>query len=350
MSVVDLIRVGTTGAAGAADSARATPPRRRRSRILLAQLGGGLAVLVPIVLISTFITYSLGAVSNSDPAATILGQDAATPAAVARLNRALGLDHALIVQYWNWLTHALRGDLGRSYFSQIPVAQSIGQRLPVDLSIALLAVVLAVIIGGTAGVVAAIRRGGWLDRSITAACSAASTLPAFVVGIILVVLFSMTAHLLPANGYVGPATSISQWLAHIILPGLALSLAVSADIARQLRTSLAEVLEQNYIIGAKVRGLPYRRILVRHALRNAAGPALTILGNDFPIMLAGAVAAEAVFSLPGLGQLLLESAQTRDIPVVQGLLLVVSSFVIVVNLVVNTTLNWLYRASDGVGT
>ncbi len=335
-------------AAGAA--AGALRPRRRRSRIVLARLGGGLAVLVPIVLISTFISYSLGALSNSDPAATILGQDAATPAAVARLNRTLGLDHPLIVQYWNWLSQAVRGNLGRSYFSQIPVAQSIGQRLPVNLSIAVLAIILAVIIGGGAGTLAAVRRGGWFDRAVTAACSAASTLPAFVVGIILVVLFAVTAHLLPANGYVGPSTSVTQWLAHIILPALALSLAVSADVARQLRTSLVEVLEQNYIVGARVRGLPYRRILVRHALRNAAGPALTILGNDFPLMLAGAVAAEAVFSLPGLGQLLLESAQTRDIPVVQGLLLVVSSFVIVVNLIVNLTLNWLYRTDDGIGT
>ena len=240
--------------------------------------------------------------------------------------------------------------IGRITSAPTPVAQSIGQRLPVDLSIAVLAIILAVIIGGGAGIIAAVRRGSWFDRGVTLACSAASTLPAFVVGIILVVLFAVTAHLLPANGYVGPSTSVTQWLAHIILPALALSLAVSADVARQLRTSLVEVLEQNYIVGARVRGLPYRRILVRHALRNAAGPALTILGNDFPLMLAGAVAAEAVFSLPGLGQLLLESAQTRDIPVVQGLLLVVSSFVIVVNLIVNLTLNWLYRTDDGIGT
>ena len=330
--------------------ARGAAPRRRRSRIAASRLGGGLAVLVPIVLISTFITYSLGALSNSNPAATILGQDAATPATVARLNHTLGLDKPLIVQYWNWLTQAAHGNLGRSYFTQIPVAQSIAQRLPVDLSIAVLAVILAALIGGSAGAIAAIRRGGWFDRGVTLACSALSTLPAFVVGIILVVLFAVTAHLLPANGYVGPSTSIAQWLEHIILPSLALSLPVAADVARQLRTSLVEVLEQNYIVGARVRGLPYRRVLVRHALRNAAGPALTILGNDFPIMLAGAVAAEAVFSLPGLGQLLLQSAQTRDIPVVQGLLLVISCFVIVVNLIVNTTLNWLYRASDGIGT
>jgi peptide/nickel transport system permease protein len=343
MSVVSLNR------AAAIDAAGATPPPRHRGRIAAARLGGGLAVLVPIVFISTFITYGLGALSNSNPAATILGQDAATPATVARLDRTLGLDHPLVVQYWHWLTQAAAGNLGRSWFTQIPVSQSISQRLPVDLSIALLAVVLAVAIGGTAGVVAAIRRGGWLDRGITVACSALSTLPAFVVGIILVVLFAVTLHLLPANGYVGPATSIPQWLKFIILPSLALSLQVSADIARQLRTSLVEVLNQNYIVGARVRGLPYRRVLVRHALRNAAGPALTILGNDFPLMLAGAVAAEVVFSLPGLGQLLLESAETRDIPVVQGLLLVTSTFVIVVNLVVNTTLNWLYRTGDGLG-
>jgi peptide/nickel transport system permease protein len=338
MAVVEL-----TSAAGA------VAPRRRRGRAAAARIGGGLAVLIPIVVLSSFITYSLGAVSNSNPAATILGQDAATPAAVAHLDHVLGLDKPLLVQYWDWLAQAVRGNLGVSYFTQIPVSQSIGQRLPVDLSIAILAVILAALLGGTAGTVAAIRRGGWFDRGVTVVCSVVSTLPAFVVGIILVVVFAVAAHLLPANGYVGPSAGIGPWLEHIILPSLALSLQVAADIARQLRTSLVSVLEQNYITGAKVRGLPYRRILVRHALRNASGPALTILGNDFPIMLAGAVAAEAVFSLPGLGQLLLESAQTRDIPVVQGVLLVVSAFVVVVNLIVNVTLNWLYRATDGVG-
>jgi peptide/nickel transport system permease protein len=343
MTVISLTR-------GTADAAGAPPPRPRPGRVALARIGGGLAVLIPIVFLSTFITFSLGALSNSNPAATILGQDAATPAAVARLDKYLGLDHSLLVQYWNWLVQAVQGNLGRSYFTQIPVSQSIAQRLPVDLSIALLAVILAVLIGGTAGTVAAIRRGGWFDRGLTAVCSAVSTLPAFVVGIILVVLFAVSVHWFPANGYVGPSAGLGPWLSHIFLPSLALSLQVSADIARQLRTSLVQVLEQNYIVGARVRGLPYRRILLRHALRNAAGPALVILGIDFPQMLAGAVAAEVVFSLPGLGQLLLESAQTRDIPVVQGLLLVISTFVIVVNLVVNTTLNWLYRTDDGMGT
>ena len=344
MAVIELTSPELTGTGGA------IAPRRRRVRVAAARIGGGIGVLLPILVLSSFITYSLGALSNSDPAATILGQDAATPAAVAHLNHVLGLDKPLVVQYADWLSQAVRGNLGTSYFSQIPVSQSISQRLPVDLSIAITAVILAVIIGGTAGTVAAIRRGGWFDRGLTIVCSAVSTLPAFVVGIILVVIFAVTAHLLPANGYVGPAQGVGPWLEHIILPSLALALQVAADIARQLRTSLVAVLDQNYITGARVRGLPYRRILIRHALRNASGPALVILGNDFPLMLAGAVAAEAVFSLPGLGQLLLNAAESRDIPVVQGVLLVIATFVVVVNLVVNTLLAWLYRSSEGVGT
>ena len=183
-------------------------------------------MLIPIVLLSTFITYCLGALSNSNPAATILGQDAATPAAVAKLDQALGLDKPLVVQYWDWLTQAVQGHLGVSYFTQIPVAQSIGQRLPVDLSIALSRCVLAVLIGGTAGTVAAVQRGGRFDRGVTLACSVVATLPAFVVGIILMVLFAVTAHLLPASGYVAAVgQDPGQWLEHVILPALALSAA-----------------------------------------------------------------------------------------------------------------------------
>src|ERR1700722_586079 len=340
--MVAVVDTELTGAAGAA------APRRRRARSIGSKIGGGLAVLIPIVVLSSFITYCLGALPNSTPAAPTLGQAAAPPAAVAKLDRALGLDKPLVVQYWDWLTQAVQGHLGVSYFTQIPVSQSISQRLPVDLSIAILAIILAVLIGGTAGTVAAVKRGSWFDRGVTIACSVVSTLPAFVVGIILVVLFAVAAHLLPSSGYTAPSAGVGPWLEHIILPALALALQVAADIARQLRTSLVSVLDQNYIVGARVRGLPYRRVLVRHALRHASGAALTILGNDFPIMLAGAVAAEVVFSLPGLGQLLLAAAEERDIPVVQGVLLVVATFVIVVNLVVNTLLAWLNRSAGGV--
>jgi peptide/nickel transport system permease protein len=317
--------------------------RPLRWRAALLRLGRGLAVLVPVVFVATFITYCLGAIAGSDPATLILG-DGANTATVHQLDKTLGLERPLLSQYWHWLANAVHGNLGQSYFTHIPVAHSISQRLPVDLSIAGLATVLAVVLGGSAGILAGTRRGSWIDRVVTWMCSIVATLPAFVVGIILVVLFATTIKLFPGNGYVGPTTSVSQWLRHIILPSLALSAQVAVDIARQLRTSLVKVLDENYIVGAEVRGLSRRRILFRHALRNAAAPAITILGIDVPQMIAGAVAAEAIFSLPGLGQLVIESAQTRDIPVVQGVLLLTSSLVIVTNLIVNAILAWLHPA------
>ena len=343
MSVAELAPRGP-----AAPSIADAPARRPRWPGIARRLGGGLAVLVPIVALSSFATYSLGSLSGSDPAATILGQNGATvtPAALHRLDAALGLDKPLVVQWVNWVWHALNGDLGRSYFTQIPVSQSISQRFPVDLSVVALAAVIAIAVGGAAGILAATHRGGIFDRTVTFVSSVLSTLPAFVVGIVLVVIFAMGLRALPGNGYVTPGQSVPRWLEHIILPSLALGAQVAVDIARQLRTSLVGVLEQNYIVGARVRGLPRRRIMIRHALRNAAGPALTVLGYDIPLLITGAVAAEAVFSLPGLGQLVLQSAQTHDIPVVQGVLLVTSCFVIVSNLIVNELLRWLRPGDD----
>jgi peptide/nickel transport system permease protein len=309
-------------------------------KALVARTGRALGIFVPVVLVSSFVTYGLGALSNSNPAATILG-DNADPASIARMNRALGFDRPIVVQYWHWLIGSLHGNFGRSYFSQIPVSQSISQRLPVDLSIAAAAVVLAVIFGTAGGVLAATHRGSWIDRTVTAVCSIASTLPPFVIGIGLVILFATTFKLLPSSGYVGPTTNPLDWLEHIVLPGIALSFEPAVGIARQLRTAMVEVLDQNYIVGAEVRGLPRRRILIFHALRNAAGPALTVVGIAVPLLIGGAVVAEGVFALPGLGQLALESASQRDVPPLQGVLLVTSGFVIVANLLVNTTVGWL---------
>jgi peptide/nickel transport system permease protein len=325
------------------DEVSTGPQGIHRVTAVLLRLGRVLGVLIPVVFVASFVTFLLGAVTNSSPATIILG-DGANTASVAKLNRTMGFDRPLVVQYWHWISHAIEGNLGRSYFSDIPVVHSIAQRLPVDLSIAGLALFLSLIIGGTAGILAGTHRGSWIDRLITAVCSVASTLPAFLVGIILVVLFATTIKLFPGNGYVGPTTSITQWLRHITLPGLALAVEVAVPIARQLRTSLVRVLDENYIVGAEVRGLSRRRVLLRHALRNASAPTITVIGYAFPQMIAGAVAAEAIFSLPGIGQLALQSAQQRDIPVVQGVLLVTSSMVIVANLLVNAILAWLNPA------
>ncbi|WP_433085635.1 ABC transporter permease [Dactylosporangium sp. CA-052675] len=300
------------------------------------------AVAVPVVvfLFSSLITFGLGALSPSNPAAAVLGETA-TPADIARMRHEFGLDKPLPLRYLEWLAHALSGDLGRSYFTTIPVADSIFAALPVDLSLAALAVLLAVLIGGGAGIAAALRRDSRLDRAITFAASALGTLPPFALGIGLVVVFAVLLDLLPAGGYVGPEHGLGPWLRFAILPALALSLDTAASIARQLRTSLVAQLGENYVTGAVVRGLGARRVLLRHALRNAAGPALTVLGLGVPMVLGGAVVTEKIFNLPGLAQLALQAAAQHDVPLIQGTLLVTVTVVLVCNTLVNLALGRL---------
>lgn len=334
MTVIALPSTGRDPALGA----EAGP--RRRWVTVLARIGRGLGLFVPVILLSTFLTYGLGALSDANPAAAVLGETA-TPAAIARMNHTFGLDKPFLAQYVDWLRGVVHGDLGVSWFTQIPVSTSIAQRLPIDLSLALVAIVFALLIGVGLGVAAAVRRGGVVDRAITVICAVFMSVPAFVVAIVLVVVFATTWHVFPAVGYVSPSVDTGQWLLHILLPSFALSLETAMGIARQLRTSLVRELGENYVVGAEIRGLRRRRILYRHVLRNGAGPALTVLGNSIPIMIGGAVVTETVFSLPGLGQLAVHSAEQRDVPVVQGVLLVTSVLVIVSNLIVNVVIGRL---------
>jgi peptide/nickel transport system permease protein len=312
-----------------------TPPAlhkapKRRSRRWI----GTLATPVVVFLFSSLLTFGLGALSPSNPAAAVLGETA-TPADIARMNHEFGLDRPLPVQYVDWLFSALRGDLGRSYFTTIPVADSIFAALPVDLALAGLAILLAVLIGGAAGIAAALRQGSRLDRAVTAAASALGTLPPFVLGIGLIVIFSVLLKALPAGGYVPLENGLGQWLRFAILPALALSLDIAASIARQLRTSLVGQLGENYVTGAVVRGLGTRRVLFGHALRNAIGPALTVLGIGVPMILGGAVVTEKIFNLPGLAQLALQAAGQHDVPLIQGTLLVTVTVVLICNTLVN---------------
>ncbi|MCW2540566.1 MAG: Peptide/nickel transport system permease protein [Frankiales bacterium] len=335
----------TTTRIGAPSIGRSPSGLGRATRGAGRRAGRWLGIFVPVILVSTFLVYGLGALSNANPAASVLG-DTATPADIARINHQFGLDRPFFSQYVHWLGNALQGNLGSSYFTQIPVSQSISQRLPVDLSLAIVAALFAVIFGGLAGTLAAVKQGSWIDRGITLASTLLATLPAFVVGIGLVVIFSTTLKVLPSAGYTGFTVNTGQWFERILLPSLALSLELGVGIARQLRTSLVEELRKNYVTGAVVRGLRPSRILIVHALRNAAGPALTVLGAGVPLLIGGAVVTETVFALPGLGQLALSSAAQRDVPVVQGVLLVTSALVIVSNLVVKAALGWL-RPSGG---
>lgn len=327
----------------AAGATRAARPRRVVP--LLRAAVSTLVITVTVLLLASVVTFALGAVSDSNPAAAVLGETA-TPDDIARLDHEFGLDRPLVVQYLSWVGNAVQGDLGRSWFTTIPVTDSIRQALPVDLSIAALALLLAVLIGGGAGIGAALSNGGLLDRLVTLVCSVLATLPPFVIGIALIVVFSVKLQLLPAGGYVPIEQDPLQWLRFAILPSLALSLDVAASIARQLRTSLVTSLGENYAVGAEMRGYGRSRVLFGHVLRNAAGPTLAVIGLAIPLIVGGAVITERLFGLPGVAQLALQSAERGDVPVVLGTLLVTAVVVVAASLVVNvlqTVLNPVAR-------
>jgi peptide/nickel transport system permease protein len=304
-----------------------------------------LLVAVTVVFLASVLTFALGALSGANPAAAVLGETA-TPADIARMKQEFGLDQPLWQQYLVWLGNALQGDLGRSWFTTVPVTDSIAAALPVDLSIAGLALLIAVVAGGAAGIAAALSNGGVVDRTVTVVCSVLATMPPFVVGIALIVVFSVKLDLLPSGGYVPLAQDPVEWLRFAALPAVALSVDAAGALARQLRTSLVGALRENYATGAEMRGFSRRRVLFGHVLRNASGPALAVLGFAVPTIIGGAVIAEKLFNLPGIAQLALQSAEQGDVPVILGALLVTVLVVLVASTLVNlaqTALNPLAR-------
>jgi peptide/nickel transport system permease protein len=299
--------------------------------------GRTLAITLPVFLVATLITYLLGAVSGLSPAGAMLG-DAATPADVARVNAQLGLDRPVLVQYADWLGRILHGDLGTSWLNGVSVSEQIGQRLEVSLSVAGLALVIGLVAGTALGLLAAVFRGSWFDRAVTVLCTVISTLPPFVVGIALIVVFCVLFPLLPSSGYVSPSQDVGTWLQLIILPAIALSLDVVSDIARQLRAGVVVAYRDNYVVGAVVRGLSPRRILFVHVLRNGAGPAFAVLGLRVPMLIGASVVTESIFGMPGFGRFAADGALRGDVPVVQGTLVVAIVVVLVFNLLVNGAL------------
>jgi peptide/nickel transport system permease protein len=318
---------------------------RNRVRGYTGSLGRLLLITVTVFLLSTVLTFGLGAMSGANPAAAVLGETA-TPTDIARMNHEFGLDHPAWQQYLAWLGNAVHGDLGRSWFTTVPVADSVRAALPVDLSIAGLALLLAVLFGVGGGIAAALSNGGIVDRTVTVVCSVIATMPPFVVGIGLIVIFSVKLGVLPSGGYVPMSQDPLEWLRFAILPALALSVDAAGSLARQLRTSLVGALRENYATGAEMRGFSRRRVLVGHVLRNASGPALAVLGLAVPTIIGGAVIAEKLFNLPGIAQLALQSAEQGDVPVILGTLLITVVVVLVASTVVNvvqTALNPLAR-------
>lgn len=293
-----------------------------------------LGTAVTVFLLATFATFALGAASGSNPAAVALGE-VATQEDIDRLNHVFGLDRPFLVRYFDWISGAVTGDLGASWFTTIPVADSIAQAFPVSLSIASGAILLALVFGFAGGLLAATSRGGIVDRAVTLLTTVSATVPAFVAAIALILLFAYAIPIFPVAGYVPPEKDLGGWLVCLVLPSLALSLDAGADIARQLRTSLVGTLRENFIIGARVHGLGPGRIVLRHALPIASTPALSVLGVHAPRLVGGAVITEVIFGMPGLGQLANRAALQGDVPVVQGVLLITIAMVVIIGVIIN---------------
>lgn len=302
---------------------------------LLRRLGAGI-VLVFVIATATFFLTSL---TGSDPARRIAGTQASV-AQVAQKRAELGLDRPVLERYTDWLSHAVRGDLGTSWFSNQPVTRLLGQALPVSLSLVLVATLLTAVVSIALGVVAAVR-GGWLDHVLQSVSIVAFAVPNFLVGMILALVFAVQLGLFPAVGYTPFSVSPGLWLGSITLPAVALAIGAIATVATQTRGSMIDVLQQDYVRTLRSRGLPARSVLFKHALRNAAPASLTVLSLQFIALIGGAVVIEKVFGLTGIGERATAAAGQGDVPLVLGIVVITVVLVVVVNLLVDVALGWL---------
>ncbi len=261
--------------------------------------------------------------------------DAATGEQIERIRAGLGLDKPLVVQFGIWLGKVLSADLGQSFYFRINVSTLIGQRLEPTMSLAGLTILFAVLISVPLGVVAAWRFGGWFDRFLMGFSVLGFSIPVFVLAYILIWLVSLQLGWLPVQGYARLSDGVFVWLRHLILPSLTLSVIYIALIARVTRASVLEALGEDYIRTARAKGLPELRVLVRHALANAAVPIATVIGIGIAILIGGVVVTESVYAIPGLGRLTVDAVLARDFPTIQGVILFFSFIYVVVNLLID---------------
>jgi peptide/nickel transport system permease protein len=269
-----------------------------------------------------------------DPAAILAG-DAASGEQIAAIRSSLGLDRSIPVQFAIWAGHLLQGDFGQSYFYKMQVATLIGQRLEPTLALATLTILFAVIVSIPLGVIAAWRFGGWFDRALMGFSVMGFSVPVFVLAYILIWIVSLKLGWLPVQGYVRISESFLLCIKHLILPAITLSVIYIALIARVTRASVLEALGEDYIRTARAKGLGEMRVLVRHALANAAVPIATVIGIGIAILIGGVVVTESVYAIPGLGRLTVDAVLARDFPVVQAVILFFSFVYVLVNLLID---------------
>jgi peptide/nickel transport system permease protein len=301
---------------------------------MLAYILRRLASTVLVMGIVAVFVFLLLHLSPGDPAAIIAG-DNATAEQIAGIRKQLGLDDPLPVQFLRWVSAVVQGDLGISIFSNEPVAKLISQRIEPTLSLALTTLIVAVTLAVSFGVLAAWKVGTWIDRSLMVLSVIGFSVPVFVVGYMLIYVFSINLRWLPVQGYSPIDQGFGPWIERLILPSIALGLAYVALIARITRTSMLEVLAEDYIRTANAKGVATRSVLLKHALKNAGVPIVTVIGIGVALLIGGVVITETVFNIPGVGRLVVDAISKRDYPIIQGVILIFSGVYVLVNLLVD---------------
>jgi len=302
-------------------------------------LGQRVALAIPTVLVVATITFFLMQIIPSSPASFLLGAGA-TQEQVASLTHQLGLDRPVLVQYADWIGRAVRGDLGISFVSNASAGSTVMRALPVTLSLAFLTLAMTIVFGVALGMLAAVR-GGWLDRLIQGLTSLGMAVPSFWLAVLLVWLLAIRIRFFYATGYAPLSDGPEEWILHLFLPALALTVGAMGQIMYQTRAAALEVLGRDYIRTLQAAGLSRRRIIFKHVLRNAAIPVTMVLGMTFVFLLGGVVVIEMIFALPGMGYLMLQAVNTHDLAVAQAAVVAFTILVILVNLLTDLFVLWL---------
>lgn len=304
-------------------------------KFIIKRLVSGLVVLFAV----SVLTFSLLYVGSGSISRNILG-DTATPEQLALKNAELGLDQPIYVRYFIWLTDALQGDLGSSWFSSEPVAGSLATRVPVTMTMVLIAMFLIAVLATLIGAAAAVKRG-WVDRLVQIGAVIGDSIPGFVIGIILVTILAIQLKIFPATSTISPGVATEAWVASLTLPILALLINGVTGGAQQIRSAVIKQFEKDYVRTLRSRGIGETEILFKHVLRSAAPAGLTVLSLQLIGMLGGVVIIEQIFALPGIGPLAVTATSQSDLPVVMGIVMYTVVVVIIVNLLVDLANGWL---------
>ena len=296
---------------------------------------------IPVMGVVALFVFLLLRLTPGDPAAILAG-DNATPEQLERIRVSLGLHEPLYVQFFTWINQLLHGDLGVSLISKVPVLQMIGQRVEPSISVAISTMILAILVAVPLGVVAAWKHGTWIDRFVMGLSVLGFSVPVFVIGYVLIEVFAINLRWFPVQGYKSLSAGFGPFFDRIILPTCTLSFIYIALIARMTRASMLDVLGEDYIRTARAKGLGELPVLMRHALRNAAVPVITVIGTGFGLLISGVVVTESVFNLPGIGRLSVDAVLARDYPVIQGVILLTSGLYVAINLAIDVA----YTALD----